>query len=160
PHIVGTSTVGMTVQLVDAQGHVLGSTGPLTQASFTLQPAANLPFGRNALSVRAVDAAGNVGTPRSLSLLILKTDGDYDADGRAGLRVCRGTTGEWFMLLSGGGGTAVRFGAADVDVPVPGDYDGDGKADLAVFRKTTAQWFVIQSTAGPKGQSFGAANLD
>jgi len=72
---------------------------------------------------------------------------DFDNDGRADLGVYRHSTGEWFIVKSGGGGLSTSWGdPSSGDVPVPSDYDGDGITDIAVYRTTTGDWFVIRST--------------
>lgn len=73
------------------------------------------------------------------------TNIDFDGDGASDIAVYR--NGVWFILRSfDGGQTALSWGGAPQDMPVPGDYDGDGKADQAVYRN--GAWFIRRSTDG------------
>ncbi len=81
---------------------------------------------------------------------------DYTGNGRADIAFWRPSTGEWFILVSGGTTYyAFPFGIA-TDIPVPGDYDGDGKADAAVFRPSNSTWYLQRSTAGFQAVGFGS----
>ncbi|HEX9959532.1 MAG TPA: FG-GAP-like repeat-containing protein, partial [Pyrinomonadaceae bacterium] len=78
---------------------------------------------------------------------------DFDGDGRADISVFR--QGNWYLLNSASGFTAVQFGLSS-DTPAPADYDGDGKTDVAVFRNGV--WYLQQSTNGFAGVQFGQTN--
>src|SRR5258705_5162791 len=70
---------------------------------------------------------------------------DFDGDEKADIAVYRG--GLWYVLRSSDGGiTAVPWGGAAQDIPVPADYDGDGKTDIAVYR--SGLWYVLRSSDG------------
>ncbi len=91
---------------------------------------------------------------------------DYDGDGKADFAVFRpssqpGASGQWFVLLSGGGAKVQTFGGGSA-IPVPADYDGDGKADLAVFQPNAVgaaggTWSILQSATNTvRTAAFGA----
>ena len=70
---------------------------------------------------------------------------DIDGDGKMDQAVYR--DGVWFILRSSDGvGTAITWGGALQDIPLPGDYDGDGKIDQAVYRDGV--WFILRSSDG------------
>ncbi len=74
PHLTGTATAGVTVQLLNSSGTVLGSAVAAASGAYSVQPASPLANGLYILSTRAVDLAGNI-SPSSggLSLTILNT---------------------------------------------------------------------------------------
>jgi hypothetical protein len=77
--------------------------------------------------------------------LVSHFDADFDGDGRADIAVYR--DGMWFITRSSDGGiTAIAWGGAPQDVPVPADYDGDDRADIAVYRDGV--WFILRSSDG------------
>jgi len=78
------------------------------------------------------------------------TPGDYDGDGKTDLATYRASTGQWQVLNSSTGKTAVLavHAAATTDVPVPGDYDGDRKVDVAFYQPTTRAWSIQNSSDG------------
>ena len=43
---------------------------------------------------------------------------DYDRDGAADISVYRPSTGQWFVVRSGGGGTSVQQWGGSADIPV------------------------------------------
>src|SRR5262249_15954688 len=73
--------------------------------------------------VRAFNSVGN-------SAYTLEECAAARSDGRTDIAVYR--NGIWYVLRSSDGvQTAVAWGGAPQDIPVPGDYDGDGKTDQA-----------------------------
>jgi hypothetical protein len=60
---------------------------------------------------------------------------DFDGDGKTDISVFRPNVGNWYLIRSTAGFTALNWGLA-TDTPAPGDYDGDGKTDVAIFRPT------------------------
>jgi hypothetical protein len=72
PRLIGTSEAGATVQLLNAAGAVIGTAVAGSGGAYTVAPSSPLSVGVSVLSVRAVDAAGNVGpSSAALSLTIL-----------------------------------------------------------------------------------------
>ncbi len=61
PRLTGTTAANATIQLLNAAGTVIGSTSSGADGSYTVAPTSSLPDGSIALTVRAVDAAGNIG---------------------------------------------------------------------------------------------------
>jgi hypothetical protein len=158
PRLLGSTEPGATVQLLNQANQVLATA---TGGLFTLQPGANLPAGRNALSVRAIDAAGNVGPAAPLVLTITGPSGDYDGDGKADLAVYRPSQALWILHYSGGGMLVTAMGdPSQGDIAAPGDYDGDGKTDLAVYRPSQALWIERLSGGGVISTTFGAPGRD
>jgi hypothetical protein len=76
----------------------------------------------------------------------LKTSvADFDGDGKNDITVYR--DGIWYVIRSSNSApTAVGWGGAPQDIPVPGDYDGDGKTDEAVYRDGV--WWILRSSDG------------
>jgi hypothetical protein len=66
PHLMGTATAGISVQLLSATGLVLGTATTSQAGVYSLIPTQALPEGPNTLSVVAVDVAGNT-SPASAS---------------------------------------------------------------------------------------------
>ena len=83
---------------------------------------------------------------------------DFDGDGRTDIAVYR--SGAWYILRSSDSGTtAVGFGGAAQDIPVPADYDGDGRTDIAVYR--SGAWYILRSSdSGTTAVGFGGAAQD
>ena len=79
--------------------------------------------------------------------------GDFDGDCKMDLAVRRTTnssaTGDtqFFIRLSGGGSTGVRWGRSEMAMAIA-DYDGDGKSDVGVVASSSGQlrWYVIKVT--------------
>jgi hypothetical protein len=143
PHLLGTSELGATVQLLDSAGHLLGTATAGAGGSFTVQPTANLPIGAVLLHARAIDLAGNQGSAsQPFNLTVLSTSrsattfSDFDGDGKTDIGVFGpygpGGKGRIAVLKSGGGAIVQTFGGP-LDQPVSGDFDGDGKTDIAVY---------------------------
>ena len=73
PRLVGLATPYATVQLLNALGVVLGATTAGADGSYTVTPAADLSDGPQALGVRAVDLAGNIGAAGPALVLTIDT---------------------------------------------------------------------------------------
>ena len=162
PRLVGTTTPGFTVDLLNASGVVVAATNASPAGAYTLQPPSNLAAGPASFAVRVHDAAGNVSAAGpALALTIVDvTPGDFDGDGKTDLAIFRAATAQWIVRPSGGGATTTTtYGATNLfDVPVPGDYDGTGREEYAVFRPSTSQW-IIKGPDGTRTIRFGAPNL-
>lgn len=85
------------------------------------------------------------------STRFIRTENDYDADGRTDLSVFRPSAGDWFLLRSTQGFTAAHWGIP-ADKFAPADYDGDFKTDIAVWREngygdpSRSYFFILQSS--------------
>jgi acyl dehydratase len=145
PRLIGTTTPGWTVTLLDASGDLLGSATAASNGGYSVQPSTPLPLGVDALRVQVQDIAGNLSAASpALSLTIIATTpDDFFGDGHADFSVYRPATAQWFIADLGVGAKAFAFGAANLDIPVPADYDGVGQAETAVFRPSTGQWFIV-----------------
>ncbi|HEY0429235.1 MAG TPA: FG-GAP-like repeat-containing protein [Pyrinomonadaceae bacterium] len=76
---------------------------------------------------------------------VLRTQFDYDGDGRADISVFRPSENKWYVLRSSDGAVTQQVFAIAGDVPVPADYDGDGKTDFAIFRPSSGDWWYLSS---------------
>jgi len=95
------------------------------------------------------------------SNVFLRTENDFDTDGRADLSVFRPSLGDWFLQRSAQGFAQVHWGIAS-DKTVPADYDGDFKTDLAVWRENgygdpnRSYFFILQSSTNTfRQEQFG-----
>ena len=79
----------------------------------------------------------------------VRTQFDFDGDGRADPSVTRPSDFYWHQLSTAGGYTysATQFGSPG-DTVVPGDYDGDGKTDISIFHPATGDWWYKASSDG------------
>ena len=60
PRLTGTAAAGLTIQLLNASGAVIGSTVATASGTYSVAPSSQIPDGLDVMSVRAIDAAGNV----------------------------------------------------------------------------------------------------
>ncbi|MFN2351762.1 MAG: right-handed parallel beta-helix repeat-containing protein [Kiritimatiellia bacterium] len=88
------------------------------------------------LSGGRTPAAGRFGGPGWQGL-----SGDFDGDGVSDPTVYDPGTGQWQVLLSGGGQASGRFGGPGW-VALTGDFDGDGLSDPAIYHAATGTWMV------------------
>lgn len=95
------------------------------------------------------------------SNLFLRTENDFDADGKTDLSVFRPTVGDWFIQRSTQGYLQQHWGIS-TDKTTPGDFDGDGKTDIAVWRETgygdpnRSYFFIFQSSTNTfRQEQFG-----
>ena len=63
PHLIGTATAGITVQLIDPNGNVLGTGTAGSNGSYSVQVSAALSVGSYSIRAEAVDYVGNVSAP-------------------------------------------------------------------------------------------------
>ncbi len=74
PHLTGTASGGVTIQIVGAGGAILGTAPIGPGGSYTVAVASPLADGTYSLSVQSIDAAGNLSTlSPALGLTILAT---------------------------------------------------------------------------------------
>ncbi len=95
------------------------------------------------------------------SNIFLRTDNDFDADGKADLSVFRPALGDWFIQQSTKGFSQQHWGIPG-DKLVPADYDGDFQTDLAVWRENgygdpnRSYFFILQSSTNTfRQEQFG-----
>jgi hypothetical protein len=161
PTFSGVTEPGAFVNLLNAQGNVIGTTiSSIANGSFSVQPGNALPLGVSRLHLQVHDDAGNVSPPGpSATIRVISAPDDFSGQGVTDRGVFRPSTGQWIVQLPNGSFYAPYFGASNLsNIPVPGDYDGVGHAELAVYYPSTATWAV----SGPNGGytfAFGAPNL-
>ncbi len=142
PRLVGTVGAGLVVRLLDGAGNLLGTATASSTGAYTVVPSSRLPEGANALSIVAVDAAGNVspaGPPLALTIdtippvtpsvlaLLPADDSGVVGDGITNVRQPRFTG-------AAEAGTTVRL------------VDGSGRV-LALTTATPLGTFVIRPAA-------------
>lgn len=95
---------------------------------------------------------------RGNSAPLIRTENDFDGDGRSDLGVFRPSNGVWYLSRSTNGFLAVPFGIA-TDRLVPADYDGDFKTDIAIWREgspgQSGFWILQSSTNTARFEQFG-----
>ncbi len=74
-----------------------------------------------------------------------RTPFDFDGDGKSDISVYRPAEGNWYLLNSTDGFSAVQWGNS-TDKIVPADFDGDGRTDFAVFRPAEGNWYFLRSS--------------
>ena len=84
---------------------------------------------------------------RVFRALASDTEGELVASGygKTDLAVYRQSTGQWLMVLSGGGTQVMSFGVPGLDVPAPADYETGGKpgyGSTSVNGRTSDTWAV------------------
>jgi FG-GAP-like repeat len=85
------------------------------------------------------------------SAIFLRTENDFDVDGRTDLSVFRPSLGDWFVQRSTQGFYQQHWGLSG-DKLASADYDGDFKTDLAVWRENgygdpnSSYFFILQSS--------------
>ncbi|CAN5365612.1 hypothetical protein BH10ACI3_BH10ACI3_21210 [soil metagenome] len=96
-------------------------------------------------------------TPTASPTPLVRTEFDYDGDGRSDVSVYRPSNGLWYLQRSTAGETATQFGIS-TDKIAPADFDGDGKTDVAVYRQASGTWYIYNSaTATYTTTGFGIA---
>lgn len=84
------------------------------------------------------------------SNLSVRTENDFDADGKTDFGVFRPSLGAWYIQQSNQGFYAQQWGVG-TDKLAPADYDGDYKTDVAVWREATSAgqdsiFYIFQSS--------------
>ncbi|MDX2038624.1 MAG: Ig-like domain-containing protein [Isosphaeraceae bacterium] len=162
PALVGTTSPGSFVELLDGSGAVLGSSQAASNGSFRVVPVLDLKPGAPRFTARVRDVAGNQGSPGpSLTLKIIAPFGDFFGEGLGTKATYRGTDALWSIVGPTGAITSRQYGWAGVDIPLVADFDGDGRSDHAVFRPPSAEWFILNSGSNTLTvRSYGWAGVD
>lgn len=91
------------------------------------------------------NANGGNGTDIGAFERRVKSNSDFDSDGKTDISIFRPSLAEWWVQNSSTFGVvAAQFGAS-TDRITPGDFTGDGKTDIAFWRPSTGVWFVLRS---------------
>jgi uncharacterized delta-60 repeat protein len=77
----------------------------------------------------------------------VRSNFDYDGDGRSDMSVFRPSDRNWYLLRSRDGFTGVNFGLT-TDKIAPADFDRDGRTDVAVYRPEAGAWYWLNSSNG------------
>jgi ELWxxDGT repeat protein len=94
--------------------------------------------------------SGNDGSIGDELWKTVRTESDFDGEGKADVVVYRPGAGQWWIKRSFGNFASsimVPWGIS-TDLPAPADFDGDGKVDPTVFRPNAngyGVWFVRRS---------------
>lgn len=123
------------------------------QGRFVVGPAGPLSNGTIQLVARVVDLAGNYGPASApITLRIVTTPGDLNADGRADLaNFTRGTGTFNVQSLAG----SFRFSQSipplgQDTIPIQGDFVGiDGLVDYGYVRRSTMVWTIAVTSPDP-----------
>ena len=75
PHLIGSATAGVVVQMLDAGNNVLGSASAAADGSYSILVASPFSLGTYSLHARATDAAGNVGASSATFTLTIQGSG-------------------------------------------------------------------------------------
>jgi hypothetical protein len=114
--------------------------GTLVNRTTFVNPAQKTVCGNLPSLSQVVVSLGTVASPTNA----LHRQFDFDGDGKTDASVFRPSTGDWYLLGSTAGFSALHFGAPS-DILVPADYTGDGKTDVAVFRPSSGIWYILRS---------------
>ena len=118
---------------------------PWGAAVAAFKPAASGPA---AAAIASGTTSTGVASSLSPSRAALRTDDDYDGDGKTDVTAFTPSTGTWSILESSTGTARIATLGTVGDRPVPGDYDGDGKTDIAVYHPATGAWSIRLSSTG------------
>ncbi len=139
--------------------------------TFTIGPAGPLSNGSIQLVARVIDLAGNYGPASApITLKIVTTAGDFNADGRADLAGFVRSTGAVNVgsLASAFAFTQTLDTAGKVDtIPIQGDFRGiDGLVDYGFVSRSTMVWTIATTSPDPSQAptvqtiQFGQPNVD
>lgn len=163
-HIHAPAAIGANAAVTINFGTVGGTSGTISgSGSITAGQLTNIRNHQAYINVHSVnfpngEIRGQLGVKRPV---------DFDGDGRQDLSVLRfpnvappGVSQiTYWNRNSTSGDTAIAWGNANTDFPVPGDYDGDGRDDLALYRdgtpgttETLKSYFFIFRSSDATGQ--------
>jgi len=121
----------------DSAGCNVGGRSYPNYALYNAQWLPGQTYQANNLRIEILSRSGSTYVVRVGPIVALRTQRDFDGDGKSDLAVYRPSTGEWWVRSQG----PVQWGRPG-DVPAPGDYDGNGSTDVAVYRPSTGTWWV------------------